>query len=140
MKALCGTTSLRVIVIALFCESVKEGAVGIFGFADLTKLWFGFSVLALKKLQVFGLGVLPDLRVSSNSVFSFRFLSTTMAVFRIQVCNAFHGFSGFAKEVGTCSRAKINSKRPVITKHHGQRKMVTHQAEKIWLGRQRTGE
>ena len=38
---------------------------------------------------------------------TFRYLSTMMVVSRIFPSNAFYGFSGFAKEVTHCSRAKI---------------------------------
>ena len=75
---------------------------------------FGFSVFQfshLKKMQFFCFGVLRSLRVFSNLVFGFRFLSTIMAVFRIFLSNAFYGFSGFAKEVTPCrSRLNCNSK------------------------------
>ena len=59
------------------------------------------------KLRFFGVDVLPNLPVVSNLVFGLRFLSTMMPVFRIFLSNAFYGFSGFAKEVTPCSRAKI---------------------------------
>ena len=75
------------------------------GFGQFLVRFFGFHTLI--KLRYFGFGVLHGLRVFSGLVFGFRFLSTMMAVFRISLSNAFYGFSGFAKEVTPCSRAKI---------------------------------
>ena len=72
----------------------RKGSVDIFGFRNL-------------KLRSSGFGVLPGLRVFFNLVFGFRRLLTMMAVFRIFLFNAFYGFSGFAKEITCCSRAKI---------------------------------
>ena len=46
-------------------ELFLEGGDGIFGFVDLSKFWFGFSVFALR---FFGFGVLPGLQVFSNLV------------------------------------------------------------------------
>ena len=31
----------------VFSESLDEGGIGVFGFADLANFWFGFSVFAL---------------------------------------------------------------------------------------------
>ena len=57
------------------CE--KEGADWIFGFADLANFRFGFSVFALKTAVFrFWCLVLFALRVSSISVFGFRFSPT----------------------------------------------------------------
>ena len=92
---------------------IYEGVVRIFGFADLANFCFGFSVFALLKLWFFGFGVLPGLWVFSSLVFGFRFLSAVIAVFRIFLSNSFYSFSGFAKEVTPCSRAKI-----VIPREH----------------------
>ena len=77
---------------------MKEGGVGIFGFADLTNAWFGFSVFALEENCGFSvLGVFLGLRVFSNLVSRFRFSSimpaAMMAVFLWS--SAFYGFSGF---------------------------------------------
>jgi len=66
-------------------------------------------------VRFFGFGVLCGLRVFSNLVFGFRFLSAMMAVFRIFLPNTFYGFSGFAKEVTPRSRAKT-----VIPRDHLQ--------------------
>jgi len=74
--------------------------------------FFGLSTL---KLRVFGFDALRGLRFFSNLVFGFRFLSTAMAVFRFFMAKAPHGFSGFAKDVTPCSRAKA-----VIPRHHSQ--------------------
>ena len=84
-----------------------EGAVGISGFADLADVWFGFSVFALENWRLFGFGVLHRLRLFSNAVCGFRFLSTMMVVFRIQFffVQCIYGFSGFAKD-SPCSRTK----------------------------------
>ena len=59
--------------------------------------FFGFP------LKNYGFGVLPGLQVFSNVVFGFRVLSKMIAVFRIFLSNAFSGFSGFAKEITSCS-------------------------------------
>ena len=70
---------------------------------------FGFSVFQFSHLKKMHFLVLVSYAVcgfSSNLVFGFRFLSTMMAVFRIFLSNAFYGFSGFGKEIATCSRAK----------------------------------
>ena len=84
----------------------NEGGVGIFGLADLANVWFCFSVFALSEAAVFRLWGLPrfagflefslwfSVFVNNNGGFS-GFLST-----------AFYGFSGFAKEVTSRSRAK----------------------------------
>ena len=56
-----------------------------FGVADLVNLWFGFPVFALKNCGFSVLVYLRCLRVFSNLVFAFLFLSTMMAVFGIFV-------------------------------------------------------
>ena len=91
-----------------------EGGVRIFGFADLANAsWFVFLVFALKNCGVF-FGVFSGLRVFSNLVFGFLFLSTIMAVFQISLSNAFYGFSGFGKQVTPCSRAKTVISRDLL--------------------------
>ena len=52
---------------------------------------FGFSVFQFShlKMQFFGFGVLRSLRVFSNLVFGFRFLSTMIAFFWIFLSDAF---------------------------------------------------
>ena len=88
----------------------------------------GFSVLRILRIfgSVFrffaiknrGFSVLVScaggLRVFPNLVFVFRFLSTIMAVFRIFLSYVFYGFSGFAKEVTPCSRAKTVIPRDLL--------------------------
>ena len=96
----------------------KEGDVGIFGFADLAKFWFGCSLFGLKScgfrdrfwwrfadfLQ-FSLW----LSVFVNNDGSFSDCSAQ--------CNLQHFSSSFAKEVIPRSRAKTsNSKGPLIVK------------------------
>ena len=87
---------------------------GALGFSVL-RIWpdfgsvFRFSHL---KLHFFGFGVMCGLRVFSNLVFGFRFLSTKMGVFQIFLSNAFSVlfvfffFSGFAVDVTPWNRAK----------------------------------
>jgi len=58
-------------------------------------------------MRFFGFGVLCVLRVFSNLVFGFRFLSTIMVVLWIFLSCSFYGFSGFVKEVTPCNRTKI---------------------------------
>ena len=75
------------------------------GFGQFLVRFFGF-IFALKN-WFFGFIVLRGLRVFSNLVFSFRFLSTMMAVFRIfPAVQCIYGFSGSAKEITPCSRPK----------------------------------
>ena len=95
---------------------LKEGGVGIFGFADLANCWFGFSVFALKNCG-FSVSVFRAVCGFSPIMpgFGFRFLSTMMAVFRILLPNSFYGFSDFAEEVTPRSRAKT-----VIPRDHLQ--------------------
>lgn len=71
-------------------EGGREVGYRIFGFADFAKFWFPFSASrygfsALLPRVVFGF--------FSNLVFSFRFLSITMAVFWIFQPNVFYYFS-----------------------------------------------
>ena len=82
----------------------------VFRFLHLKTAVFRFSRL---KLRFFGFGVLRGLRVFSNLVFGFRFLSTLRASFRFFCSMLFTVFSGFAKKVTRCSRAKT-----VIPRHH----------------------
>ena len=81
---------------------------------SVLRIWpiFG-SVFRFKHFKT--AGALRGLRFFSNLVFGFRFWSTMMAVFRIFMASALHGFSGFAKEVTPCSRAKA-----VIPRHQSQ--------------------
>ena len=84
-------------------EGGGGGGVGILGHCGSGQFlvrFFGFRTL---KLLFFSFGVLPSLRVFSNLVFGFRFLSIMMVVFRFFLSRAF--FSGFDKEVIPCSRA-----------------------------------
>ena len=63
---------------------------------------FLFSVLASCAVR----RTRPGLRVFSDLVSGFRFLSTMMAVFRIFLANAFYGLAGIAKEVTSRTFAK----------------------------------
>ena len=96
------------ILISEKSKASQEGVVGIFGFAELANFWLDFSVFAIKNCGFSVLVSFPVCGFFSNLVFGFRFLSTMMVVsaFSIQTA-AFYGFSGFAKEVTPCSRAKI---------------------------------
>ena len=67
--------------------------------ARVSRIWPIFGSVFALKLRFFGFGVLPGLRIFSNLVIGFRFLSTMMAVFWIFQPNAFYDFSGFVKEV-----------------------------------------
>ena len=108
------------ICVPLASKVQKERDVGIFGFADLANVCFGFRT---SKLRCFGFnfGVSCGLRVFSNLAFGFRFLSTMMTVFRILLLNAFYAFSGFAKEVTPRSHAKT-----VIPRDHLQLEELIH--------------
>ena len=57
-------SSIGSFVIYLYDQSVQEGGVWIFGFADLANFWFGFSVSALKNC---GFSVLVFLAVCGFS-------------------------------------------------------------------------
>ena len=67
-----------------------------FQFRELANFWFGLLVSADTLVWC-----LVPFQFLSNLVFCFQFLSTMKMVFQIILPNAFHGFSGFAKEVYT---------------------------------------
>ena len=74
------------------------------GFGQFLVRVFGFCIL---KLQFFGFGVLRGLRVFSNLVFGFRFLTTMIAVSAVSVLDfSFqciqYGFSSLFKEATPC--------------------------------------
>ena len=76
-----------------------EGGVGIFGFADLANVWFGFSVFAFENCGFSVCGFLEfsywfSVFVHNEDGFSGFFFQS------------FYGFSGFAKEFTSCSHAK----------------------------------
>ena len=100
------------------------------GFGQFLVRFFGFRA---KKLRFFGFGVLCGLRVFSNLVFGFRFLSTMMAVFRIFLPNAFYGFSGFAKEVAPRSRAKTVIPRDHLQLEECMTSLVSALTAVIWV-------
>ena len=86
-----------------------------FRFCGFDQCLARFFVFRTWKLRFFSFGVFRGLWVFSNLilVFGFRFFSTMMAVFRFFfLSSTFYGFSGFANEVTSRSRAKTfnNSK------------------------------
>ena len=85
------------------------------------------------KTAVFRFWCLCGLRVFSNLVFGFQFLSTMIAVFPIFLPNAFYGFSGFAKEVAPRSRAKTLILRDHLQLEECMTSLVSALTAVIWV-------